>query len=104
MPRDGRTFRPVGWCDPGGARTLSRQRLEADPQPAGPWAGPKGAGPRSRRPRGAPRPARRPAGPLVDRRIPWIPSRSSAIWRADVAASPARAAVLAKVVPLARKS
>lgn len=29
------TFRPVGRCDPGGARTLSRQRLWVDPQPAG---------------------------------------------------------------------
>jgi hypothetical protein len=32
----GGRFRPVGRCDPGGARTFSRQRLSVDPQPAGP--------------------------------------------------------------------
>ncbi|GGQ32289.1 hypothetical protein GCM10010249_58580 [Streptomyces roseolilacinus] len=32
-------------CDPGGARTFSRQRLSDDPQPAGPKVGPKDAGP-----------------------------------------------------------
>ncbi|AKZ54533.1 hypothetical protein SAM23877_1484 [Streptomyces ambofaciens ATCC 23877] len=49
--RDEGTFPPVGRCDPGGARALSRQRLSVDPQPAGPRSARRAPGPHPQRKR-----------------------------------------------------
>lgn len=54
---------PGGRCDPGGARTLSRQRLSVDPQPAGPRSARRAPGPYPHRPTRCLRPPHPPPRP-----------------------------------------
>ncbi|MDP9614831.1 hypothetical protein JOF35_007169 [Streptomyces demainii] len=69
--------RRVGRCDPGGARTLSRQRLSVDPQPAGPRSARRASGPHPHAHGGPPPPRgrRRRASPF--RRFPATRRRSA---------------------------